>query len=140
VEGREFLKVAEHLLKGKGEAAWRSAVSRAYYGAFNHVVGFYKSKGVIFDRGEYVHKRIRDCMANCAVEEIVDVSALLGSIHTERIRADYNMLHKGFLKKQNSEATVINAKSCIAAFDKHRDRSVKGVKEHFTKVYRCPSS
>ncbi|MBI3465767.1 MAG: hypothetical protein HY000_22350 [Planctomycetes bacterium] len=35
MDGRDFLPIAQGLLAGAAEAAWRSAVSRAYYAAFH---------------------------------------------------------------------------------------------------------
>ena len=50
MEGTDFLQLAIRLSAGVTEAEWRSAVSRAYYGAFHVARQFVESCGVTLPR------------------------------------------------------------------------------------------
>jgi uncharacterized protein (UPF0332 family) len=87
--GRDFLPLARQLLGG--EAAQRSAVSRAYYAAF-HVgrdlladLGFTTPRA---DRAyEYVYRRLN----NCGLAAVRVAANQLHDLRTRRNRADYDV-------------------------------------------------
>ena len=142
MNSKDFLDLADELVRRKDEAALRTAVSRAYYGAFNHMAEFYRSKGIIFGKQDNVHVKLRDCMKYSGCDDVAAVAALLGSVHAERKRADYDMALRTFRQCSACEATVLNARQCLVDFDKHRDKSVDGAKKYFTVVlgYPAPTS
>jgi uncharacterized protein (UPF0332 family) len=143
LKGTDFLDLAEKLLGEKTEAANRTAVSRAYYGAFNHVNSYYRTVGVRLEKHQgNIHKTLANCLAYSGVDEIAEVCSELTSIYAERKLADYNMDSPSFRKPKKSEAALISARSCLVRFDRHKASSVKGVTAYYTKVlgYPAPSS
>jgi uncharacterized protein (UPF0332 family) len=97
MDGREFFKVAERLKERSSEAEFRSAVSRAYYGAFILACQLQRSWGFNVPVGPQAHGVVRNRLQACDQPEISDVSqagSKLGDLHSRRLDADY-------LRKEN---------------------------------------
>lgn len=74
-----------------GEAAIRSAVSRAYYGAFHLTLQFLAELGVPTPANAASHVLIQHCMIGSGHAEAQRAGRLLSSLHTDRITADYRL-------------------------------------------------
>jgi hypothetical protein len=61
--GTDFLHLAVRLSGGATEAQWRSAVSRAYYGAFHLARDFVESCGVTLPKTAEAHDKLQWCLA-----------------------------------------------------------------------------
>jgi len=89
---------------GAGAAQYRSAVSRAYYGAFHVAAQFLGS--LSHDCPEYDgHDFVIKCLSNCGVSEAATVGGILRNLRMSRRDADYH------LDKSQPE-TSANAKLC----------------------------
>jgi uncharacterized protein (UPF0332 family) len=88
---RDFQVLASSLAAGGTPAASRAAISRAYYAAFN--VGAELLRGMRFSlgRGAAAHGEVQRCLANSGDVEVAAAASELHSLHSQRIRADYQM-------------------------------------------------
>ncbi|MBK3332783.1 hypothetical protein GWK41_06845 [Persephonella atlantica] len=115
-----FLKVAEELYelgkRSKGEKrefAFRSAISRAYYGVLWYVRNFYNLR-----ESEDLHKIVLKTLINKHSDFVVD---LLIELKTARVDADYKVKKRKLLKTIDKNVTklYINiAKSIITYVEK----------------------
>jgi uncharacterized protein (UPF0332 family) len=62
--GDDFISLATQLLAGKSEAHFRTAVGRAYYGAFHLARDFVRACGILVSSGPEAHRSVRWCLAN----------------------------------------------------------------------------
>ena len=60
--GRDFMACAEQFAEGLTEAVLRSAVSRAYYGAFHQALALLHACGVWLPKTEQVHVKVGYCL------------------------------------------------------------------------------
>lgn len=86
----EFLVLAEQLATGPGEAALRSAISRAYYAVFHVVL---QELGPAFEIPVDAsgHRILGHCLRNCGVPQAVPLAQTLDSLRDLRNRADYRL-------------------------------------------------
>jgi hypothetical protein len=79
ITGDDYIAVAERLLLSKNakEADYRSAVSRAYYGAFHLASDFLSSLGFAVPRGAAAHGWIPQALLSAAHPEATDAGRLL---------------------------------------------------------------
>ncbi len=94
MNGKDFISLAGRLaVAGKSsEAEYRSAVSRAYYGAYHCARELLESFG--FFGGSKVgneHEWARRHFENCQVTEAATLGSLLKNLHTSRKEADYDL-------------------------------------------------
>ena len=88
---RDFLTLATALAAGTTEAAWRSAVSRAYYAAFHAARQLLRDLGFRVPRGDQAHAYLWMRLSNCGGASLQRAGQLLNSLRTERNRADYDI-------------------------------------------------
>jgi uncharacterized protein (UPF0332 family) len=91
MNGELFLTVAAELVTGTTEAHYRSAVSRAYYGAFHAARRLLADIGVFLPKGELVHTKVTYCLQDCGEPTAAECGVSLESLRTERNRADYDV-------------------------------------------------
>ncbi len=88
----DFISVAEELAKGKREAHRRSAISRAYYAVFHEAKQALQTK-----RNEYVpknsnaHAHVQTWLINQQDNTLSALGSDIGNLHSQRLRADYNI-------------------------------------------------
>jgi uncharacterized protein (UPF0332 family) len=93
MDGSDFIELAGRLVANAtiSEASYRSAVSRAYYGAF-HVSGAFLSElGVAPVRNANVHAFVRNYLYESGHSEARVAARELGDLQTARNRADYRL-------------------------------------------------
>lgn len=98
-----------------GEAQMRSAISRAYYSAFNIAKDYLISIGKRFNGGAEVHRDIQIIFEDLSQQEsdknkkrnLAEISNELGILRSSRNKADYDKNVSGIDKK--GEAAVIRA-------------------------------
>jgi len=97
-EWKDFIDVARHLrdVSGKDipdEAAYRSAVNRAYYGAYGHSTEYaiHKFKFIPEENGDD-HWRLRDCFKEKGKSspDMMQVALKLKELHEWRKDCDYH--------------------------------------------------
>jgi uncharacterized protein (UPF0332 family) len=86
----EFIDAASEFLSSDREAYLRSAVSRAYYGAFHVVRALVVDLGVQVPRHD-VHDKLRWCLKESHEPIAQEVARRLNSLRVERNKADYDL-------------------------------------------------
>jgi hypothetical protein len=114
MDGSEFLDIAESLLVEGTEPALRSAVNRAYYGAFNYARYILRQLGFAEPANSRDHGIKWLYLENCGDPELQKAGVKLQNLDGERVRADYNLDNKKFANPKNAEPHVKIAKGIIA--------------------------
>ncbi|HVC94954.1 MAG TPA: HEPN domain-containing protein [Pirellulales bacterium] len=126
----EFIEVAEQLLDDGNEPRLRSAVSRAYYGAFHAARRFLQDCGVQVPKSD-VHDKLRWCLQESGSSELETCSRRLDTLRAERNKADYDLGDPKFKKLSPTRLQVresrvivatINSMSADTQFSVVRDR------------------
>jgi len=84
---KDFIRLAEELIKRSDEASLRSAISRAYYGVFcilRNKMGFKDYKQ------SYVHRKVIDLYIKSSNPQEKLAGQLLDELRKRRNNADYN--------------------------------------------------
>jgi uncharacterized protein (UPF0332 family) len=112
----DFLTFASKLAAqpGNGPSGFRSAVSRAYYGAFHLAKEFLESQH-FFCHSENQHQWAQKLFLNSGVQIGREIGQLLSNLHESRKLADYR------LDKTVAE-TQANAQLCALRADEIRTR------------------
>lgn len=105
-----FVAVAIRLANSNDEADRRTAVSRAYYGAFHVARRFLVSCGLHFTQKEAnaaeIHRKVQYCLDECGSNEAGKASGQLRSLRDRRNEADYDLESSEFSTKASSIASV----------------------------------
>ncbi len=117
--GAELIHLAAHLSTndalGNDEARYRSAVSRAYYGAYHLVCAFLMRQGVEVVKNQQGHRQAYQSLKLVPRPEAVEAARLLDDLRSERNRADYNLLSPKFTTSGNARHCVEIAVAIQAA-------------------------
>lgn len=116
----DFISLAVKLSNSQQEAELRSAVSRAYYGAFNVARELLEDCGIRFPRKELfgadIHRKVRFCCANAGNADAALAANKLDILRGERNYADYDMKTKR-LSLSNAKNVRANAQRAIDIVD-----------------------
>ncbi len=91
IYGKDFLTLAETWITGATEAEWRSAVSRAYYGAFHEARRLFRDLGFRVPRSDQAHAYLWLRLSNCGAAPVILAGSDLNTLRGERNRADYDV-------------------------------------------------
>ena len=91
MNGRDFLTLAQTLATSGTEAAWRSAISRAYYGAFHVARELLENLRFVVPRGDQAHAYLWLRLYNCGDPQVGRAGSELNQLRGERNRADYDL-------------------------------------------------
>ena len=89
---RDFLDLARLLATHTTEAAWRSAVSRAYYAAFHVARQLLSDLGFTVPRADRAHQYLVFRLSNCGDPAVAQAGQNLETLRRLRNRADYDEL------------------------------------------------
>ena len=89
--GDDFINLGGKLATSADEASLRSAVSRAYYGAFHLASAFLEEIERPVPRNTHAHVQVARKLQGFGQPEAYRAGSLLGDLHTERIKADYRL-------------------------------------------------
>src|SRR5437868_6308808 len=90
MDTHRIIEVAERLSQTPGPAFFRSAVSRAYYAAYNVAAEFLSAMGFA-KAGKDYHVALRHRLLNSRDDAFKKIGSQLGDFHQKRIQADYHM-------------------------------------------------
>ena len=145
----DFISLAVKLSYSRQEAELRTAVSRAYYGAFHVAREALEDCGICFPGKELfgadIHRKVRFCCASAGDMDASMAANKLDILRGERNYADYNLRTKKFsyTKVKNVKAVVQRAIEIVddlqrcrtgAAFDQFRSK----VRAYARDVLRLP--
>ncbi|HJT32787.1 MAG TPA: hypothetical protein VJ783_12160 [Pirellulales bacterium] len=120
----DFIALAIKLSSSRNEADLRSAVSRAYYGAFHVARQFLGDCGVRFSAKELyaaeIHKKVRFCLGESGNADAHLAGDNLRTLRSQRNEADYNLESTDFLVRGGVMVTVRLAPEIVDAFQRCR--------------------
>lgn len=112
--GLDFLTVADDLLAGPTEGHWRSAVSRAYFGAFHVAQELLAACGFLVPQGDRAHGYLWLRLSNAGDNAVENAGKELKVLRQLRNSSDYDLRR---LWKQSSAKTILlDAKKVIPIF------------------------
>lgn len=112
----EFLDLAEHLTREPaGEAALRSAISRAYYAAYHAAASFVRAEGLLTTG--HTHARVWAVLSSSPDFAHAEVGGKGERLKTLRVDADYRNPFPGDPGRIAREA-VITARDVVDAIDR----------------------
>jgi len=115
MNARDFLRLAQDLLSQPTEAAWRSAVSRAYYAAFHVAREPFDVLGFVVPKAERAHAYLWLRLSNCADADVQLAGRELNDLRGDRNQADYDF--KRPLPQAVAAGQVRAAEKVIEALD-----------------------
>ncbi|MCI0696043.1 hypothetical protein L0337_29090 [candidate division KSB1 bacterium] len=108
-----FLDVAKKFLSIPSEAAYRSAVSRAYYAVFHAAASFLEKLGFKRTKGPQEHGEIPARFNNCGVADGEKIASWLNDLHRQRILADYDLKSDQFAAQFKVAFWIAKAEQAI---------------------------
>ncbi|MSR60673.1 MAG: HEPN domain-containing protein [Planctomycetaceae bacterium] len=123
--GADLIHLAGHLavnrsLGANDEARFRSAVSRAYYGAFHLVSSFLeKVRGQPVMRNQHGHRQAYEQLLGLGKTEMVAVARLLDNLRHDRNKADYDLNTTAFRDQLKAQQCVERADEIRMILDRY---------------------
>ncbi len=114
MDGKDFFQVCGEYQNAKEESKRRTAVSRGYYGLFNHIIGFFSTNGITFSRSAADHKKVVFYLQNTSDSNAQTVGSQVDDLRTERNQADYDM---GDMKFNQFTTVLLVKKATVALQD-----------------------
>jgi len=112
VKGRDFLTLAATLATGTSEAAWRSAVSRAYYAAFHVARELLEELGFRVAQADRAHAYLWRRLQNCGDTAVQEAGSDLQDLRHNRNKSDYDFKlsvtkAEALIRLQSAESVVL---------------------------------
>lgn len=104
-------------MNGQSAADLRSAIGRAYYGAFNVGVETLRGTGFSIGKGAAAHGEVHMCLANSNDTTVSEAGLKLKRLHAQCIRADYQLAATDVENAANARAMVDLAGDIIRTLD-----------------------
>jgi uncharacterized protein (UPF0332 family) len=138
MDPREFLNLAKRLVGSEqNPEGLRSAISRAYYAAFNVAAEFLDSIGCKIPEDAIGHKRAYFYLNNSGDQQLIVAAADLDNFRDIRNAADYHMDRKDVESKPIVDNWIDIANDFIAALDQCRAASQRFLNVSITvKAYK----
>ncbi|HUY36823.1 MAG TPA: HEPN domain-containing protein [Pirellulales bacterium] len=116
MSGDDFIAVASRWAAhpAAGEASFRSAVSRAYYGAFHVARRLLRDLGFDIPAGSNSHSLVRVLLLESGHAQAVEAGRFLKDLHADRIKADYR-LDKGDAATQAAARLAVETASAASS-------------------------
>ncbi len=117
MDPREFQQLASRLAGGTLPGELRSAISRAYYAAYNVGVQVLEELGFRITEGPGGHGEVQNRFGNSGDGDVKRVASQLTSLHTRRIHADYRMQRTDVENQKTVQTVVEQAGRMIRILD-----------------------
>jgi uncharacterized protein (UPF0332 family) len=121
--GRDFVACAEQFAKGVTEAEHRSAVSRAYYGAFHEALALLHTCGVWLPKTKQVHVKVGYCLRDCGDPDTAKAGRQLDILRSKRKVADYDLDDRRFADSSDARREALRARQVLESFDQCRTKA-----------------
>ncbi len=125
MEGKAFLNTAQKLAQMRDEAALRSAVSRAYYAAYNCCIQLVRQLGFHFGNAAASHERMYLYLRNSGIEEAQAMAVDLKELRKRRNEADYDMSSQKFQNHVECQWDLVHAQSIISQIEKYHKEPLR---------------
>ena len=130
---RDFLLLANRLLKDATEADWRTAVSRGYYAAFHVARELLRDLGFSVPMTDRAHKYLAFRLSNCGDATIRSAGVDLDRLRDRRNEADYALQLSFSQTAATSEVRL--AENIIRALDFARQEPARTQITDAMKIY-----
>jgi uncharacterized protein (UPF0332 family) len=130
---RDFLAVARDLATDKREAAWRSAISRAYYAAFHAARLFMEDLGFTVPRADKAHAYLWLRLANSGDPNLIRAGNQLKDLREDRNRCDYDL--QRIIRQPFAVADIKEAEDIIQTLDAARSEPIRTQIVDAIKIY-----
>jgi len=119
MEGKAFLEIAQQLVQKRTEPALRSAISRAYYAAYNCCIQLLGELGFRFGQHAPAHEKVYQYLRNAGIIEIQDAADILNRLRRRRNSADYDMTSIEFQNHIVCQLDLAKAQAIILQIEKY---------------------
>jgi uncharacterized protein (UPF0332 family) len=109
MDPRDFLVLAQQLAAASTEAAWRTAVSRAYYAVFHIARQLLEDLGFRVPLADRAHAYLWLRLSNSGEPNVVQAGQILNDLRRDRNWADYDF-RRYFSQKASQNLTLRAAK------------------------------
>ena len=92
MNGEDFISVAGELADAGTEAHWRSAISRAYYGAFHVARNALVNRGASIPGDSSAHIDVQNKLIRHKNKDVSNAGSLLANLRTTRNKSDYELV------------------------------------------------
>jgi len=133
MDARDFLALAQQLALATTEAAWRSAVSRAYYAAFHIARELMEDLGFTVPHADRAHSHLWLRLSNCGDAHTERAARRLNDLRRERNGADYDL--KRAMPKAAAQSQLPFAAQIIQVFDAARMEPTRTAITDAMKIY-----
>ena len=145
MDPKEFLRVANDLLKLQGAAEVRSAVSRAYYAAFHVAADILAGMDFRISKGPAGHGEVCHRLSNCGNADVETIGQDLFDFKGIRNDADYKLLKSEAEKPTRAKLIVQNTATIIEDLKTHcngpdRDNIKRAIKAWEIRTSNRPST
>jgi uncharacterized protein (UPF0332 family) len=139
MEGKEFFALAQKLAQMRTEPALRSAVSRAYYGAYHCCIQLLREFGFQFSKDASAHEKVAAYFNNAAINEIQATADTLTHLRRRRNSADYDIASKEFQNHVDCQLELARAQSIILEIEKYHQEPFRtqlrnGLRNYHAKI------
>ena len=139
MDPRDFLNLANELLKDDKPSNNRTAISRSYYAAYNVAVHLLEKSSANIQKNTSGHGEVKNYLGNCGIKDLEEAQSKLTALHGDRIKADYRLKEYKAEKKDNAVKAVLTSKLIIDTFDRYNSREkrknlAKGVEIYEQKI------
>lgn len=108
--GDQFIVVAGKIAATNADpASCRTAIGRAYYGAFHLAASLLKDIGIEAPKNANTHAFVRHRLSNSAHEDAELIGSLLYDLYADRIAADYDLNDEVVETIENARSSVERA-------------------------------
>jgi uncharacterized protein (UPF0332 family) len=141
----DFMALAAELIDGGNEARFRTAVGRAYYGAFHSAKELLAAAGVVLPATAEAHRKIQLCFKESGIDAARQSGERLEVLRGRRNRADYDLGARDFRQRPTAESVLHVAQNVVAAIETLRSDPVwsvfrLNVRTYASQVLRLPIS
>jgi len=132
---KEFQYLASRLAEhGTFPSEFRTAISRAYYAAFNLGFNLLNELGLTIPNNYEAHKQVYYHFKNSGDSELIEVATKIDNLRTKRNHADYHLDRHDVEEKQNAKAHVCSADRLIKTIEKqfngkNRSQIIKSIQD-----------
>ena len=109
----DFLDLAARLMADGTEAAFRTAVSRVYYGEFHAAVLLIRGMGVSLPIGPESHQKVRYCLMESGEAAGLQAGDSLQILRQDRNRQDYDLDASAVFNKHHAALLRVNGARAV---------------------------
>jgi uncharacterized protein (UPF0332 family) len=114
MEPERFLDLALILKGGRGTPEdYRTAISRAYYAAFHVGVKALEAVGIRPSDGPGGHGEVVRCLGACGDPDTIKVGSRLGTLHSRRLQADYDLNDPAVESRAEADMACIESSQIV---------------------------